>query len=352
MNKSHQNSGKLRRQRGGIIIWFAVLLLTLLGLAALAVDLSRLHLNKAELQNAADAAALAGALSLVDPQAPPGGQLYNWAAADSAAHAFAENNVANSRQIQDAVIETGYWNVNSKEWSDHTDPGVPASGDVSAVRATITIAEGQNNGPLKLFFAPLLGIAESDMQASAVAMLPVPQSGTGMFPFAFNDCVLNSLWDSDTNSPVVDGSGDPIVFRMQDPYPDASCDAGEWTTFETKANNVNAIRDIMDDGNTTPISVGDDIWILPGTKATLYQKVAGEFIDQTFAIPVVEDIPGKKGWQTVVAIVGFKITGASHKGKNKYVEGHFISGEVFGGLEPGNGSGSPYGAYSPPKLVQ
>lgn len=348
MTRSPYISKLLHRQRGVVVIWFALLLPVLLGFAALAVDLARLGTVKAELQNAADAAALGGARSLSDP----GGEPYNWSAATVAAEDFARRNSANAARIRDVAIETGYWNLPDPSLGLRDTLTTPVAGDLPAVQVTVAITSTRNNGPLRFFFAPFLGIDDSDIQASATAVLPAPEGGTGMFPFAFNDCILSSLWDSDTNSPVLDGSGDPIIFRIQDPYPDASCYAGEWTTFDTPENNVPAIRDLMDDGNTTPLSVGDPTWILPGTKATLYQKVKNEFIGKEVPIVVVDNIPGKKGWQTITAIIGFKITGASHQGKNKYVEGHFISNELFGGLNPGSGNGTPLGAYTPPVLVR
>lgn len=358
MKQPHHNTSKpLHCQHGGVAILFALVLPVLLGFAALAVDLARLHLTKAELQNAADAAALAGARSLSDA----GGLPYNWTAAEASALSVARRNIANTAQIQDAFIETGYWNLQTPSLGlrDTSESGVPLTGDLAAVRATIAISSTDNSGPLNLFFAPILGIDESDVQATATAVLPAPEGGTGFFPFAFNDCILPQLWDSDTNSPVLDGSGDPIVFRMQDPYPNASCYAGQWTTFDTGKNDANTLKKLLEDPPmyngqpyTTKLSVGDDTYIAPGTMATLYQKVKANFIGKTVPILVVDDIPGKKGWQTIVAIVGFKITDASHKGKNKYVEGHFISNENFGSLDPGTGNGLPLGAYTSPVLVK
>ena len=50
-----------REQRGSVIIIFAVCLFLLVGLAALAVDIGYVYTTRSELQNVADAAALAGA---------------------------------------------------------------------------------------------------------------------------------------------------------------------------------------------------------------------------------------------------------------------------------------------------
>jgi Flp pilus assembly protein TadG len=58
-------SKKAPPQRGAVLILFAVLLPILLGFAALAVDVAFVVMTKARMQNAADAAALAGASGLL-----------------------------------------------------------------------------------------------------------------------------------------------------------------------------------------------------------------------------------------------------------------------------------------------
>ncbi len=53
-------------ERGQTIVLVAVALVSLLGMAALAIDVTTLYVAKGELQRAADAAALAGAKTFVD----------------------------------------------------------------------------------------------------------------------------------------------------------------------------------------------------------------------------------------------------------------------------------------------
>src|SRR5437762_9402968 len=55
-----------RSQRGAIIIWLALFLLVLIGVTSLGVDMAKVMAAHTQLQNAADAAALAG-VSAVDP---------------------------------------------------------------------------------------------------------------------------------------------------------------------------------------------------------------------------------------------------------------------------------------------
>jgi Flp pilus assembly protein TadG/cytoskeletal protein CcmA (bactofilin family) len=153
---------RLHDQRGVVAILFVLLLPVLLGFAALTIDMTRLNLARIELQNAADAAALAGTLSLHDT----GGDPYNWTAAENKAMELAHSNKANGSLIpaNNVQIQTGYWNLQSRDWTDVSPSYTPVTGDFPAVRVTIAHS-------LNLFFAPILGINERNVQASAVAIL-------------------------------------------------------------------------------------------------------------------------------------------------------------------------------------
>jgi Flp pilus assembly protein TadG len=62
-------NGRRGNERGVIIIWFALFLLMILGFVALGIDMAKLAATHTQLQNAADAAALAAA-SAIDPELP------------------------------------------------------------------------------------------------------------------------------------------------------------------------------------------------------------------------------------------------------------------------------------------
>ncbi len=137
MTRLRSINKELHGQRGVVLILFALLLPVLFGFMALAIDLARINLSRIELQNAADAAALAGALEY----AVSAGDIEK---AKTKAQAQADANVAAGATI-------------------NCDP-VSGAGYVYAVKVTI------NSGPMNFFFAPILGIASSnDVQASAIA---------------------------------------------------------------------------------------------------------------------------------------------------------------------------------------
>ncbi|WP_041464052.1 pilus assembly protein TadG-related protein [Pelodictyon luteolum] len=347
MAHSPQRQKRLQSERGGAAILFALTLPVLLGFAALAVDLARIHLTRVELQNAADAAALGGARSLSDS----GGNPYNWSAAGSAALDIARRNVANGAGIQDALIETGYWNIQdpSEGLRAPGTPGVPAAGDVAAVQVTITISRTLNNGPLRLFFAPVLGIAEQDVQGSSVAVIAPPAGGTGLFPFVIGLAMLEHYWDFNTNTPVLQNGVAPTI-DLGSVYTFNGVDvlSGQWTTFQSSIANpdVPFMRDLIDNGNTTELSIGDDTYIQPGAKATLYAEVP---VGTDVGIFVVNEV-ATNAFVPVVAIAAFHIDGYNQGGK--YITGHFIPAATIPGTNPGTGNGVSYGAYTPPILVK
>ena len=63
-NRSNKQAGSKKRERGSILATSAIGMLAILLAVGLGVDISRFYLTKAELQNAADAAALAAVSAL------------------------------------------------------------------------------------------------------------------------------------------------------------------------------------------------------------------------------------------------------------------------------------------------
>ncbi len=344
MLPSHDIIKLLNGQRGAVAILFVLCLAVLLGFAAFAVDLASLNLTRVELQNAADAAALAGARSLCDTQPPPGllDHPYNWSAATATALVVAQGNWANAAHIQDAIIETGYWNLQNPSLGlRHLS--TPVAGDVAAIRVTVALSSTQNNGPLRLFFAPIFGIAESNMQASAIAILPLPGAGTGVFPYVISKKFIDHYWNPTTRTPVLENGVAPTVdlgsvyhFNGEDVL------SGQWTSFTDPSASASL------DVSTTELSIGTNIYIKPGTKASLYNP-GGLPIGQDVAVFIVNDAT-PNSIQPIVAIAGFHITGSNQS--KKYITGYFIENAFFGTTNPGIGNGVPYGAYSPSILVQ
>ena len=334
----------LHGQRGGVAILFVLILPVLLGFAALAVDLARLSLTRVELQNAADAAALAGVRSLSDPSTVASNQPYNWSAAAATARLVAQCNFANAVRIQSATIETGYWNLQNTSLGLR-QLSTPGAGDVAAIRATVAM-------PLQFFFAPFLGISGRNVQASAIAVLPAAAAGKGLFPMVISKHLLDIYWNSTTRTPkLVNGVAPTVKIGTTYNINGVSQLWGQWTTFKSQNNDVPSIRTLIQNGNPTELAIGDLTYIQPGAEATLYKTgtAPDEIHVEDVAVFVIEDVV-PSSFQPIIAIAGFHISGSSQG--QKYVEGHFIDNIPAPGTNPGTGNGVPYGAYSPPILVQ
>ncbi len=366
MEHSHRCMKKpLQGQRGAVVIWFALLLPVLVGFTALAIDLSRLGMTKAELQNAADAAALGGARSLSNA----GGSPYNWTAAANAALAVAQRNVANADQIEDAQIETGYWNLDDPSLGFRDNSVTPVAGDVAAVRTTITISRTHNNGPLPFFFAPIFSYFDDDdhanqvVQATATAVLPVASKATNVFPLVINKYMYDTYWDTETNLPKNDPStGTPYVFKYGTNVKYSGQLSGNWTAFDiddpSECNPCTIKHSIQDGGNSTPLGIGDDIWIskLPVTSSEkqkyedIYSYVKA---NKDVAIYVVDNLVATNAgaWQPIYAIAGFHISKVVSVSGKKTIQGYFLSNYYLKTATPGSATVA-FGAYTPARLVQ
>lgn len=121
------------KQRGSVAVITAVSLVSLLGFAALAIDIGNLLVARNELQNAADAAALAGAPCLYQ-RAQCGNTTAvepDWNTATQKASGIATASMSN--KVQGAVIKVTqvFWNVTGQPG---TLQGVPFTPGANAPR--------------------------------------------------------------------------------------------------------------------------------------------------------------------------------------------------------------------------
>lgn len=326
---------------------FALCLTLLLGIGAMVIDLGRAYVVKRELQNAAEAGALAGARAL---RLPATTISTNWTNGITAATNTVRLNFANGAQLSDyaaANVQAGYWDI---RWTTATAPAnlngsaalatyvpIDPTYEIPAVKVTIakTASGTGSSAPMTTFFASILGVNSMTMQVSAVAMLPSP-NGIGIgdaFPMAMPQSYVTTYWDQ---VPAVS-------FRIT-----ASGGDGNWTSFLVDANNVPTIETLINSGNPTNLNIGDNIWIEPGVKTSLY-SYAAERIGQTLVMPVVDDDCGDHDYTPIVNFVAFKIEDAVG-GSGKYIQGHFVNNFLLDSAHGANGKG--FGTTSGPKLVE
>ena len=234
-------------ERGAVVIIVAFSMVALLGFAALAVDVGALYAERAQLQNGADAAALAVA-----------------------------QECARDKNCTDPAAKTptavGLANANANDGAARvTDLSFPTS---TSVRVDVATQDGKSGaGTLALAFAPILGIDSATVGAYAKAVWGIPVSGPAVLPLAFSPCVFKPgagvqlIMAQTSGAPGCPG-GVPGGFGWLSSEPAGSCSA---------IVNINLSETGGDTGNNLPANcdvvlqpIKDKIVLLP-----VYTSVVG-----------------------------------------------------------------------------
>jgi len=259
----HKLIEKLKDQRGAVIVFVAVaVLFFLIGIIALAVDVGYLYATRNELQNIADASALAATNELGNQQIH--GTSLDTTAIKDAAISVADENQAGGKDniiILDGDIIIGDWDQGADPKFDDT----PESGKEDAVKV-IARRESGANGPVSTFFAKVLDHDTAPVNAYAIAALTglseVPQGGLPI-PVGIAWAKFNSEF-CDT----------PIKFYpTQDIY---AC--GGWHVYEDDKTKIK--QDILDGLVADPPTfespesqTGDIFYFKGGTDNAAFEKL-------------------------------------------------------------------------------
>jgi Flp pilus assembly protein TadG len=193
----------IKRTEGSVAVITAMALVALLGMVSLAVDVGQLYTVRNELQNSADAAALAGAGNLIHDYGA--GAVRDAAAAKQAAMTVVQRQSQLSGQPavadggrNDLTIIFGAWNITTGDASTAwTQIGSTCSSDsnANAVMITMQRASGTVYGPVTNLFAGILGFNTSEVKATAIAYLGYTnevQSGAVQVPLALPSTILTA----------------------------------------------------------------------------------------------------------------------------------------------------------------
>lgn len=366
-------SPRYGKQCGSMLLTASLFLITLIGTAAVAVDVGHLMVARNELQNAADAAALAGANCLSKAGAGSGttctsapSSSLNWSIASAAARTAIGQNKSDGSALVSGTVTTGYKNLTgSPAGLEPTTLSPVGPNDMPAVMVTLSRSTGSNGGPVQTLITRMFGGAAVPVSVTAVAVLATPSTtipGT-VIPQAINQCMLTQYWNASTNAPqlatastlngVPQTIGQPWEIRIGSSYHYPSCNSGQWTSFTQQANDVPTCHQLIINSNPTALSIGTNIWMEPGTKTSLYNDLSAQYPTPPGAnvvLPVVNQPAGLTTEQQV-PIVGFASFHIDdiQGGSGQYIQGHFIAGMVAPGA---SGIGRSYGAYSPARLAQ
>lgn len=339
------------QQRGAVALMTALFMPVVVGAAALAIDLAYVHVVHLEMQNDADAAALSGAHELVDSAT---GAL-RWSAAASKAQQSVPLNRAAGAAMTDASVQTGYWNLTGNPAMLQPLPFSAGLWDAPAVSVTLRKQEGQNQGPVRTFFARFWNVLGINQTVTAVAAPTSPglMLPGGLFPLAMAKCMYDTYWDSSVYPPkprIDPATGKPYVFRIGSGYHYGLCSSGEWTSLLDDRNDVGVIRQLIAKGNPVSLQMGQSIWIEPGTKTTLYQatrdcSAAGDRSCEYVVVPTVTQTDN----HALSPITGFACLHLLDATPGqKYVQAE-MSNRC--GTSLAGGAGPNYGVLTPPSLV-
>lgn len=258
---------QLANQKGVSAIIVAIVLFVLIGFAALAIDLGYLFATRNELQNTADASALAATRKL--------GEIYqtmssieqaNYSLTEDdrtaietvAINVGKENKAAGeSMTIEEDDIQIGQWDSKDRQFSETEE-------QPDAVRVTARREEESAMGPITTFFAKIFGRNTMGVNAVATAALTgLGQMNEGGLPLPVG---ISLAW---YDRELTDGfCGQYVAFS---PTNDPDSCAG-WTSFDYNSNDV-ALRDILTGKLKSPEAETGDI----------FNFIGGEMSQQVFS---------------------------------------------------------------------
>ena len=178
------------KTEGSVAVITAIGLVAFLGIISLAVDMGRLYTVRNELQNIADASALAAANALIDGSS--GVAVRDAAAAQQKAMLVAQtqSQVSNQEVVEDAerndlTILFGTWNIKAGDpTAAWTEIGTTCASDsnANAVKVSILRAAGTVYGPVSNLFGGIMGLNTSQVGATAIAYLGYTNQTTSGSP--------------------------------------------------------------------------------------------------------------------------------------------------------------------------
>ncbi len=230
------NRRKPRRRAGTVLVFFTLVMVAMIAFVALAVDYGYLCAVRTQAQRTADAAALAGAGALYQPEGSLESAWY-YLAPDPVhsrleARRFVRMNPAAAKSL-DVGLNIG--NIPSGEIvlgrlhhpANLQEPLDPTFDPPNTVQVRVPLAATHANGPVGLFFARVLGRSEADVHATATATSWYP----ALMPFATSVDNWNSVAQGATGDHYAywPGKGSFGVVPGSDGLPEIVMFPGPWS---------------------------------------------------------------------------------------------------------------------------
>lgn len=282
------------RRRGAVAALVAITAPVLIGMTALAIDVSYLHLIRQEMQSSADAGAMTAVWALFDEN----GQRTSEGARLAAMEVAAMNPGQGAHALEFGWIE------------DPSDPASPflvaAPDEANAFRVTSNRTAASGN-PVSLFFAGIFGKTVSDVSASAVTVFG-PAAAVDGVPLALRAPGFGPI-DPDivAANPGKDGPSEPLdgtSFKIGEQVTVFIFGKGKKSPVHLMLNTNDISGEaqlgkvLKGEEPPVPLAIGDEIDILgEGTGHNgLGNKLADRLDDDSSSndyiiVPIVETLP-------------------------------------------------------------
>lgn len=291
---------KINSESGAVAVIIAIFLIVLLGLAALAVDVGYVRVARNESQNAADAAALAGARQL-------GENYYNSLTdrttyvVNTAQNTAHQNKVAGLNLAEDMAAGNVVTSIGNWDWSAKTFTGLTPGLNPDAVQVVVDRAEGTTNGPISTFFAKIFKVinpSSSDtvnVGATACAALTGPCEGKPTIPVG----IAKGWFESEHGKATI--CSDNIQMN------DTNTSCAGWTNLTVGDKEANWKKDIlpyMTESLSIPsVTAGNNYEFTGGQLPGLYTGLKTLFEDPTYDTANKKIVAGKVvEWNTAVIV--------------------------------------------------
>ena len=309
--KKNLMSSILRNQRGAVAVIVGILIFTLVGFGALAVDIGHLHVARNELQNAADAGALAGSRVLYNDEGASVNVGANQEAYDTATANKSEQTAVEVNWVSgnDGDVQRGHWSFGLAGLERGFYPNASLApvnlgnvstadldADLNFINAVRVVTRRTTQGtPVASFFAGIFGHENFELSAEAVGYIGF--AGTLMpgdvdQPIAIcRDSLLNISDEYSCN-----------IGRMINSGVDSTTnETGGWTSFDqndpcTGGTNAQEVKSLVcGSGNPELITLGEpmatsggDIQSAFNDLIQCWESETGKTQPWTLVLPVIE----------------------------------------------------------------
>ncbi len=280
------------RDRGAILVWFAAYAIVLLGSGALVVDMGSLWSERRQLQNGADAAALAVGIDCAKT-------------ACTQSQAMALNYAELSATDGEAAVSLCGRGAGLTPCIPAPNGVSKAVGYVQALTSTWNPNNGGSSNQVRFVLAPLLDALQIGQTVRAVSTVAWGSLGTAMvIPIVISKCSFDPAWIAADGSLSVPNT--PIKITSND---DHLCSLG-W------AAGFDFIKDTVGGCGATTITIGSTGTLLDaGSEGVVPQcrAVMKALYDSgtTFIVPVAKSRtpPGMRSTYLTDGFASFKLCG-------------------------------------------